>query len=104
MAAILEMTVTLFQEQEASVMSGLSEEDMREYEKLHDAVIEDEKRMKELEADITAAVKKLIVEHYQETFHLESDGYKALDNAIWKHVDRLVRDVNRIASTMLANK
>ena len=60
--------------------------------------------MKALEDDLTLVVKKLIVKNYAETFRLESEGYKALDDVIWRSIDRLVRDVNHIANTMTAEK
>lgn len=85
-------------------MAGIPDDESRELDELYEASLREQERMRALESDLTADVKKLIVKHYPETFHLESDGYKALDDAIWRSVDRLVRDVNHITYTMTAEK
>lgn len=81
-------------------MTGISDEDQRELDEAYEAAMEEEWKMKTLENDLIPIVKKIIVKNYPETFNLESAGYKALDNVIWKHIDRLVRDVNSIANTI----
>jgi len=85
-------------------MAGISEEDLRELEESYQAALEEQRKMKALEDDLTPIVKKLIVQNYPEIFHLEARGYKALDNAIWTHIDRLVRDVNNITCAMIAEE
>lgn len=81
-------------------MAGNSDDDQRELDKAWNAAMEEEWKMKTLENELTPIVKKIIVKNYPETFHLESEQHTTLDNIIWKHIDKLVRDVNNIANTM----
>jgi hypothetical protein len=81
-------------------MAGISDEELRELDEAYEAMMEEQRKMKALEDDLTPFVKKIIVKNYPETFHLESEGYKALDDAIWRNIDKLVTDVNQIANTM----
>lgn len=82
-------------------MAKMFENDLRELDEAYEAMMEEQRKMKALEDDLTPFVKNFIVKNYPETFRLESKGYKALDNAIWRNIDRLVRDVNEIANMMV---
>jgi hypothetical protein len=84
-------------------MAEISDEEQRDLDEAYEAAMEEEWKMKTLENDLIPIVKKIIVKNYPETFNLESEGYKALDNVIWKHIDRLVRDVNNFANTIEAD-
>ncbi len=80
-------------------MSKIPEETIREMERLYNAMMEEQRKMKALEADAIAALKKTIEKHYPEIYHLESEGYRELENAIWRAVDKFVTDVNDITYT-----
>jgi len=82
----------------------MSDEEQREVDKAYEAAMEEEWKMKTLENDLTPIVKRFIIKNYPAAFRLESEGYKALDSLVWKHVDKLVRDVNDVANTMAAEK
>jgi len=77
-------------------MANTPGEILDQLDPLYEAMMEEQRKMKALEDDLIPIVKKLVVINYPEVFHLESKGYKSLDDTIWIHVDRLVRDVNEI--------
>ncbi len=81
-------------------MGEISDEEFRKLDESYKAAMEEQRKTKSLEDDLTPVVKELILKNYPEIFHLESKGYKALDDVIWKSIDRLVRDVNKITFTM----
>jgi hypothetical protein len=81
-------------------MSGLSEKDMREFDELYNAAMEEQRKMKALENDAIDALKKIILQHYPEVYNLESEGYKALEDVVWRVADKFVTDVNHVAYTM----
>ncbi len=85
-------------------MADISDEEQKEIDKSYDAAMEEEWKMKTLENDLTPIVKRIIAKNYPEAFRLDSEGYKSLDSLVWKHIDRLVREVNELASKMTAEK
>jgi hypothetical protein len=85
-------------------MAGISDEEEKKLEEGYDAGMEKEWKMKTLENDLTPIVKKIIVKNYPDTFKPDSNEYEALDNIVWKHIDKLVRDVDKIANSMAAEK
>ncbi len=85
-------------------MTEVSDEEQREFDEAYEAALDEEWKMKTLENDLTPVVKRIILKNYPETFQLESKEYEALDGIVWKHIDRLVREVNNIANTMAAEK
>ncbi len=85
-------------------MAGISEDDLRELDEAYEAAMDEQRKINAFEDELTPFVKKLIVKIYPETFHLESEGYKALDSAIWRNIDRLITDVNHIANTLVEEK
>jgi hypothetical protein len=87
-------------DKEKRSMADKSEEEERELEKAYDAAMEEEWKMKTLENDLTPIVKKIIIKNYPETFKPDSKEYGALDDVVWKHIDKLVRDVKKIANTV----
>lgn len=85
-------------------MANSPDEEQKELDKAWDAGTEEEWKMKTLENDLNPIVKRIIVKNYPEAFDLNSEGYKSLDSLVWKHIDKLVRDVNGFASKMREEK
>jgi len=85
-------------------MAQMSDEEQRELDNAYEAAMEEEWKMKTLENELTPIVKRIIMKDYPEAFRSESEGYKALDSIVWRHVDRLVRDVNNAANSMAAER
>jgi hypothetical protein len=83
-------------------MTGIPEEFMREFKEAYEAAMEEQRKMKALEKDATEALKKVILQHYPEIYNLESEGYRELNNVLWKAVDVFVTGVNHITCTMQA--
>ncbi len=80
-------------------MTDISDEEQDEIDKAWDAALEVEWRMKSLENELTPAVRKAILKNYANIFLPDFNAYNALESMIWKHVDRLVRDVNHLANS-----
>lgn len=81
-------------------MGEIPDEEFREMKEAYEAMMEEQRKMKSLEDDLTPVVKELILKNYPEFFHLESNGYKAFDRVIRRSIDGLIRDVNDITCTM----
>jgi hypothetical protein len=79
-------------------MADIADEEKEKLDEGYDAGMEKEWQMKTLENDLTPIVKRIIVKNYPETFKLDSKEYEDLDSVVWKHIDKLVRDVNKIAN------
>jgi hypothetical protein len=83
-------------------MGKIPEETMRELDDAYNAMMEEQRKMKAMEKDATEALRKVILPHYPEIYNLEAEGYKEIENVIWKAVDVFVTGVNHIANTKQA--
>ena len=89
---------------EAELMASAPDKNQEEIDRAYEAALEEEWRMKTLENDLTPIVKRIIAKNYPEAFHMDSEGYKSLDDLVWKHLNKLVRDVNEFASKVKKGK
>jgi len=78
-------------------MKHLSREDQTENDEAFDAAMEKEWKMKTLENELTQIAKKIITRIYPEVFSPDSKEYEALDSVVWSYMNKLVREVNKVA-------
>lgn len=85
-------------------MGKSAEEIFNELDPLYQACVKSQERMQGLEKEVTDSINGLVLKHYPEIHNLETEGFDALSETIWRVVNKLVMDVDHITYSMQIKK